>query len=73
MQRRSEQQITILVNGEAIKTSAPTLGALVSERGYEEGAVATALNGDFVPRQARAGARLSPDDRIEIVAPRQGG
>jgi sulfur carrier protein len=35
--------------------------------------VATAVNGDFVSAASRAQRLLSPDDRIEIVAPRQGG
>ena len=39
----------------------------------EEAQVATARNGDFVPRQARTATRLAAGDKIEIVAPRQGG
>ena len=68
------RQLTrILVNGEAADTPARTLAELLAELGHGEGAVATALNGDFVPKAARAGIRLSPGDRIEIVSPRQGG
>jgi sulfur carrier protein len=73
MQLHAGQAITILVNGEAAETRAATLAELVAERGFAEGAVATALNGEFVPRSARADTRLAPDDRVEIVAPRQGG
>jgi sulfur carrier protein len=73
MQLQAGQRIAVLVNGERTETGAASLAALVAQLGFGEGQVATALNGDFVPRQARAGVRLAPDDRIEIVAPRQGG
>ena len=73
MQLHVGQRIRIVVNGEAAETGAATLAALVAELGYQESQVATALNGDFVPRGARADTKLAPDDRIEIVAPRQGG
>jgi sulfur carrier protein len=65
--------IAILVNGENAGTGARTLAELVADRGFAEGQVATALNGAFVPRQARAATRLAEGDRVEIVAPRQGG
>ena len=40
---------------------------------YGEARVATALNGEFVPARARAATPVKEGDRIEIVAPRQGG
>ena len=64
---------SIVVNGEATETGAATLAELVAFLGYNEGQVATALNGDFVPRGARAETKLAAGDSIEIVAPRQGG
>jgi sulfur carrier protein len=73
MQLHTRQAITVLVNGETAETRAATLAELVAERGFAEAAVATALNGEFVPRAARAEARLAANDTIEIVAPRQGG
>jgi sulfur carrier protein len=63
----------VVVNGEATETGAATVAELVAELGYNEDQVATALNGDFVPRSARAQTKLSAGDNIEIVAPRQGG
>jgi sulfur carrier protein len=45
----------------------------VAELGYDGGQVATARNGDFVPRAARPETKLAAEDTIEIVAPRQGG
>ena len=63
----------VTVNGAATETAAPTLAALVAALGHAEGAVATAVNETFVPRTARADRALAPGDRVEIVAPRQGG
>ena len=73
MQVESDTQLRIIVNGEATDTDARTLAELIARLGFAEGAVATARNGDFVPRAARAATALAPNDRIEIVAPRQGG
>jgi len=63
----------LLVNGERTETQARTLADLIAARGLGEGEVATALNGAFVPRGARAATLLSAGDQVEIVAPRQGG
>jgi sulfur carrier protein len=73
MTTRMAQQTSISVNGEAAQTTAATLADLIDELGFAEGAVATALNGDFVPKAARSQTRLASDDRVEIVTPRQGG
>ena len=73
MQLHVGQRIGIVVNGEATETGAATLAELVAALGYDEGKVATALNGDFVPKGARAETRLAAGDSVEIVAPRQGG
>lgn len=63
----------ILVNGSWRDTGAVDLAAALLELGYAEAVVATALNGEFVPATARQGARLSEGDRIEVLAPMQGG
>lgn len=74
MQREATTRTTaIVVNGEQAETQARTLAELVADRGFAEGQVATALNGDFVPRHARAATEIAHGDRVEIVAPRQGG
>ncbi len=67
------EALSIVVNGEAREASAATLAALLDELGYGGQKVATALNGDFVAASARATARLSSGDHVEIVSPRQGG
>ncbi|SFH74400.1 sulfur carrier protein ThiS [Albimonas pacifica] len=63
----------IMLNGAPAEVQAETLAAALEELGYGEARVATALNEDFVPAGARAATRLAPGDRVEIVAPRQGG
>jgi sulfur carrier protein len=63
----------IEVNGEPRETAARSLADAVAELGLAGALVATALNGDFVPRAERAATPLKHGDRIEIVAPMQGG
>ena len=65
--------MTIVINGEKRDVTADTLADLVSALGLTDAAVATALNGDFVARTRRIKAELHPGDRVEIVAPMQGG
>jgi sulfur carrier protein len=63
----------IVVNGAETELAAPDLEGALVELGYAEARVATALNESFVPATARSDVRLEPGDRLEIVAPRQGG
>ncbi len=63
----------ILVNGNWRNTAAVDLAGALHELGYAEAVVATALNGEFVPAGARPEARLADGDRLEILAPMQGG
>lgn len=63
----------IHLNGRPREVAAATLADLVAAEDVRPEVVATALNGDFVPRDRRASTPLSDGDRVEIVAPRQGG
>ena len=63
----------IIVNGDALETASPTLAALLTELGKGDAKVATSLNETFVPKTLRDAQVLSEGDRVEIVAPRQGG
>ncbi|WP_121060826.1 sulfur carrier protein ThiS [Chachezhania antarctica] len=63
----------IIVNAEPHEVSAPTLHAALAELGFTGPAIATALNGDFIPRTARDTTRLTDGDRLEVLAPMQGG
>ena len=63
----------LVVNGELQELPAATLADALQSLDLAEAKVATALNGEFVPARARAATPLKDGDRIEIVAPRQGG
>ena len=62
----------IKLNGEPTDTKANSIAALLIEL-QMDGRVATALNEDFVPADARETTLISEGDRIEILAPMQGG
>ena len=70
---RSGLSKTLLVNGEPRKIDATTLAQALAALDYGEAKVATALNGEFVPARSREATPLKDGDRIEILAPRQGG
>lgn len=63
----------IWLNGDECVTTAVTLADLITEQLGPQAAVASALNGDFVPVSKRAQTWLSDDDRLEILVPVQGG
>ena len=62
----------ISVNGETIEVAATSIAALLEELAYD-GKVATALNEEFVPASHRYKTALNTGDRVEILAPMQGG
>ena len=51
----------------------PSLAAVLEQLGYDAALVATAVNGEFVPVRARAEVSVRDGDRIEVLAPMQGG
>lgn len=63
----------IFYNGELMEVTAESLDGLLRELNLEGQAVATAVNGDFVPRSLRAEKLLIENDHVEVVAPMQGG
>ena len=63
----------VLVNGNSREIGAADLGAALEELGYGGAVVATAVNGEFGPAAERRAARLADGDRIEVLAPMQGG
>ncbi|WP_170525557.1 sulfur carrier protein ThiS [Ruegeria arenilitoris] len=62
----------IVLNGEPREVNAETLSGLLTECGFS-GRVATAVNEEFVPSSLRIAHKLSEGDRVEVVAPMQGG
>ena len=63
----------ILVNDAWRETVAAELSAVLEELGYGEAVVATAVNGEFVAVGVRPRTRLAEGDRVEVLAPMQGG
>ncbi len=61
------------VNGSAQRVDAANLAAALEQLGWGDARVATALNGRFVPKSARAKTPLSAGDRLEVLAAMQGG
>lgn len=62
----------IEINGETRELCAKTLSDLLTECGFT-GRVATAVNEEFVPSSMRITHMLQDGDRVEVLAPMQGG
>ena len=63
----------IQVNGAWRELRAAALAGALQELGYGDSVVTTAVNGEFVARAARERTALSDGDRLEVLAPMQGG
>jgi len=63
----------INVNGKACQIKAITVFDALAELGYADAKIATAVNEAFIPEAARTSYKLSTGDRLEILAPMQGG
>lgn len=63
----------IILNGKAQEVSAGRLDTALEELGFSSALVATAVNGNFVPADDRPRTVLQEADRLEIIAPMQGG
>jgi sulfur carrier protein len=63
----------ISINGVEKDVTSTNLAAVLHEAGYGDARVATAVNGQFVPVGQRESCSIEAGDKLEIVAPRQGG
>lgn len=63
----------ILVNGVWREVAARQLAATLEELGFGGRIVATAVNGEFVAADVRCRLELVEGDRVEVLAPMQGG
>jgi sulfur carrier protein len=64
----------VMVNGEPHALPEPTtLAELLGRLGHTPASVSTAVNGDFVPRQARQEHVLADGDRVQCFQPIVGG
>ena len=66
--------IEVSFNGQRIACEATTLQALLRERGIDlAGAIACAIDRQFVPRPQWPQRTLRNGDRIDVIAPITGG
>ncbi|MCJ9670326.1 MULTISPECIES: sulfur carrier protein ThiS [unclassified Neorhizobium] len=65
--------MTLIINGETQVCAVVTLAELLHILEYDGDWLATAVNGALVHREDRSDQRLEEGDRIEILAPMQGG
>ena len=63
----------IFLNDDVHEVDAATLAAALDSLGFGGRKIATAVNGRFVAAAARQSMKLADGDRIEVVAPMQGG
>lgn len=63
----------IYLNDDVHDVEPGTLAAALEALGFGGRKIATAVNGRFVAAGARPKTSLSDGDRIEVVAPMQGG
>ncbi len=63
----------LFLNGEPVDGTAATLAEFVAGQDFDPAIVATAVNGEFVPRTERDGVVLRDGDSVEVFSPRQGG
>jgi len=64
----------IILNGETHNIDAEqTISALLQEQGYDGKLVAVAVNNTFAPKSSYTTHTIHDGDKLEIVAPMQGG
>ncbi len=63
----------IYVNGDRRSVESGTLAGALETLGYGGRKIATAVNGRFVAAPQRPNTKLNDGDKIEVVAPMQGG
>jgi sulfur carrier protein len=63
----------IFANGAAVDVVHVELEAALQELGFVDMAIATAVNGELVAASERAHFALQAGDRLEVLAPMQGG
>ncbi|MBO1256262.1 sulfur carrier protein ThiS [Alteromonas sp. 5E99-2] len=65
--------ISIQVNSNNLTCKSTNLATLLVELEYADSIVATALNGEFVAQNNRVNTPIQQGDKVEILAPMQGG
>ena len=70
---REDQYMKIYLNGQAYDTQSQSLAELLRECQFDVDCVASAVDGAFVPRQRYSETALAAGQKIEVLAPMQGG
>ncbi|CDL82982.1 sulfur carrier protein ThiS [Xenorhabdus szentirmaii] len=65
--------MNIFVNGLEASVSTTRLGQILTELGYDNMVLVTAVNGNFVSTEKRDEFAIKDSDKIEVLAPMQGG
>ena len=63
----------IFLNGMQTQVDHTELEAVLVQLGYQDLTIATAINGDFVPLSQRKHTQINEGDKLEVLAPMQGG
>lgn len=63
----------IQLNGRPIETEANTLAELLQEQQIDASCVASAVDGEFVPRSRYDAQHITSGCQLEILSPMQGG
>ena len=63
----------ITINGETKDVTEEMMDNILTECGFLNPNIATALNGTFVHKEARVDTRINEGDQIEVVSPIEGG
>lgn len=63
----------IELNGNVIETGATNVAALLAEQQIDAACIASAFNGQFLPRSRYEHQALEPGCQLEVLSPMQGG
>ena len=65
--------MNISLNGANKTVAATTVAELLHECGFNPDKIAVAINMEFIPRSSYAQHALCVDDKVDVLAPVQGG
>lgn len=63
----------IYLNGTEAQIEIGFLDKVLVQLGYQDVTIATAINGEFVPLSLRHKTEIQAGDKLEVLAPMQGG
>jgi sulfur carrier protein len=65
--------MNIKLNGLLIETNATTLEELLYEQNIDINSIASAIDGQFIPRSKYNTQKIIENSKLEILSPMQGG